>query len=81
MRRKIGMDIYRTFSEVVFWEEGKPRHGDRVDRPSAKAETYESTITTHGNPECRLDLVHLPDCTERRSVSALVWRDADPCNP
>jgi transposase len=23
MRRVIGMDIHRTFAEVVFWEDGK----------------------------------------------------------
>jgi hypothetical protein len=28
MRRVIGMDIHRTFAEVVFWEEG---NGDRQD--------------------------------------------------
>jgi transposase len=27
----IGMDIHRTFGEVVFWEDGKLRHGGRVD--------------------------------------------------
>jgi transposase len=25
MRRVIGMDIHRTFAEVVFWEDGKLR--------------------------------------------------------
>lgn len=31
MRRVIGIDIHRTFGEVVFWEEGRLRHGGRVD--------------------------------------------------
>src|SRR4051812_30538096 len=31
MQRVIGMDIHRTFGEVVFWEDGKLRHGGRVD--------------------------------------------------
>ena len=31
MRRVIGIDIHRTFGEVVFWEEGWLRHGGRVD--------------------------------------------------
>lgn len=26
MRRVIGMDIHRTFGEVVIWEDGKLRH-------------------------------------------------------
>ncbi|MER8900069.1 transposase [Mesorhizobium sp. M0676] len=30
MRRVIGMDIHRTFRDVVFWEEGRLRHGARV---------------------------------------------------
>jgi transposase len=28
MRRVIGMDIHRTFAEVVFWEDGKLRGAD-----------------------------------------------------
>uniref|UniRef100_UPI002180B3D7 IS110 family transposase n=1 Tax=Rhizobium lentis TaxID=1138194 RepID=UPI002180B3D7 len=31
MRRVIGIDIHRTFGEVVFWEDGRLRHGGRVD--------------------------------------------------
>src|SRR5215475_7686537 len=31
MRRVIGMDIHRTFGEVVIWENGILRHGGRVD--------------------------------------------------
>ncbi len=31
MRRVIGMDIHRTFGEVVIWEDGKLRHAGRVD--------------------------------------------------
>jgi transposase len=30
MRRVIGMDIHRTFAEVVFWEAGKLRPAGRV---------------------------------------------------
>ena len=30
MRRVIGMDIHRTFAEVVFWEEGRLRPAERV---------------------------------------------------
>ena len=31
MRRVIGMDIHRTFAEVVFWEDGRLRHHGRID--------------------------------------------------
>lgn len=31
MRRVIGMDIHRTFGEVVFWEDGQLGHAGRVD--------------------------------------------------
>lgn len=31
MRRVIGMDIHRTFGEVVIWENGFLRHAGRVD--------------------------------------------------
>lgn len=31
MRRVIGMDIHRTFAEVVVWEDGQLRHHGRVD--------------------------------------------------
>jgi hypothetical protein len=31
MRRVIGIDIHRTFGEVVIWEEGRLRNAGRVD--------------------------------------------------
>jgi hypothetical protein len=31
MRRVIGIDIHRTFGEVVIWERGMLRHVGRVD--------------------------------------------------
>ncbi len=31
MRRVIGMDLHRTFAEVVVWEDGRLRHAGRVD--------------------------------------------------
>ena len=31
MRRVVGMDIHRTFGEVVIWENGVLRHAGRVD--------------------------------------------------
>ena len=35
MRRVIGIDIHRTFGEVVIWESGVLRHAGRVDMYSA----------------------------------------------
>ena len=40
MRRVIGMDIHRTFGEVVIWEEGKLRHGGRVDMTRTALEGF-----------------------------------------
>ena len=31
MRRVIGIDIHRTFGEVVFWEDGRLRPAGRID--------------------------------------------------
>ena len=31
MRRVIGIDVHRTFGEVVFWENGRLRHAGRID--------------------------------------------------
>ena len=38
MRRVIGMDIHRTFAEVVFWEDGRLRWHGRVDMTRAGLE-------------------------------------------
>jgi len=35
MRRVIGMDIHRTFAEVVVWEDGRLRPSGRVDMTRA----------------------------------------------
>ncbi len=35
MRRVIGMDIHRTFAEVVFWEDGRLRPAGRVSMTRA----------------------------------------------
>lgn len=40
MRRVIGMDIHRTFAEVVFWEDGKLRHHGRVDMTRSGLEGF-----------------------------------------
>ena len=36
MRRVIGMDIHRTFAEVVLWEDGRLRWHGRVDMTRAR---------------------------------------------
>ena len=40
MRRVIGMDIHRTFAEVVFWEDGRLRHHGRVDMTRSGLEGF-----------------------------------------
>src|SRR3954469_21412139 len=57
MQRVIGMDIHRTFGEVVFWEQGHLRHGGRVDMTRTALEgfgksllaTYDVVIEATGN--------------------------------
>lgn len=40
MRRVIGMDIHRTFAEVVFWEEGRLRHHGQIDMTRSGLEGF-----------------------------------------
>jgi hypothetical protein len=40
MRCVIGMDIHRTFAEVVFWEDGRRRWHGRVDMTRAGLERF-----------------------------------------
>jgi transposase len=40
MKRVIGMDIHRTFAEVVFWEDGRLRQHGRVDMTRAGLEGF-----------------------------------------
>lgn len=40
MKRVIGMDIHRTFAEVVFWEEGQLRWHGRVDMTRSGLEGF-----------------------------------------
>jgi transposase len=39
------MDIHRTFGEVVFWEEGKLRHGGRVDMTRTALEGFGKSLS------------------------------------
>jgi transposase len=45
MRRVIGMDIHRTFAEVVFWQEGRLRWYGRVDMTHAGLEGFGRGLT------------------------------------
>jgi transposase len=40
MRRVIGMDIHRSFAEVVFCEDGRLRHHGRVDMARSGPEGF-----------------------------------------
>ena len=43
MRRVIGIDVYRTFGEVVFWENGRLRHAGRIDMTRTALEGFAKT--------------------------------------
>ncbi|WP_246786796.1 IS110 family transposase [Bradyrhizobium sp. USDA 3458] len=40
MRRVIGIDVHRTFGEVVFWENGRLRHAGRIDMTRTALEGF-----------------------------------------
>ena len=40
MRRVIGIDIHRTFGEVVIWEDGRLRHVGRIDMTRTALEGF-----------------------------------------
>lgn len=44
MRRVIGIDIHRTFGEVVIWERGALRHAGRVDMTRTALEGFGKTL-------------------------------------
>jgi transposase len=44
VKRVIGMDIHRTFAEVVFWEEGRLRHFGRVDMTRTALERFGKSL-------------------------------------
>jgi transposase len=45
MKRVIGMDIHRTFAEVVFWEDGRLRPHGRVDMTRSGLEGFARGLT------------------------------------
>lgn len=46
MRRVIGIDIHRTFGEVVIWEKGILRHAGRVDMTRTAPEGLGKSLET-----------------------------------
>lgn len=44
MRRVIGMDLHRTFAEVVIWQEGRLRHHRRIDMTRTALEGFGKTL-------------------------------------
>jgi transposase len=44
MRRVIGLDVHRTFAEVVFWEDGRLRPAGRVDMTRSGLEGFGRTL-------------------------------------
>jgi len=44
MQRVIRIDIHRTFGEVVFWEEGRLRHGGRIDMTRTALEGFGKSL-------------------------------------
>lgn len=45
MKRVVGMDIHRTFAEVVFWEDGRLRCHGRVDMTRSGLEGFARDLT------------------------------------
>src|SRR5947209_16406604 len=45
MRRVIGMDIHRTFAEVMIWEDGRLRPAGRVDMTRVGLEGFGRSLT------------------------------------
>src|SRR6476659_9966095 len=44
MRRVIGIDIHRTFGEVVFWEDGRLRPAGRIDMTRTALEGFGKSL-------------------------------------
>ncbi|MET4323862.1 hypothetical protein ABIC02_007654 [Bradyrhizobium sp. RT5a] len=44
MRRVIGIDVHRTFGEVVVWESGRFRHAGRIDMTRTALEGFGKTL-------------------------------------
>ncbi|XUK50236.1 transposase [Bradyrhizobium pachyrhizi] len=44
MRRVIGIDVHRTFGQVVFWGNGRLRHAGRIDMTRTALEGFGKTL-------------------------------------
>ncbi|MGY3690173.1 transposase [Bradyrhizobium sp. USDA 3240] len=44
MRRVIGIDVRRTFGEMVVWEDGRLRHAGRIDMTRTALEGFDKTL-------------------------------------
>jgi len=44
MRRVIGIDVHRTFGEVVFWDNGRLRHAGRIDMTRTALEGFGKSL-------------------------------------
>jgi len=44
MRRVIGIDIHRTFGQVVFWEDGRLRPAGRIDMTRTALEGFGKSL-------------------------------------
>ncbi|MHC2382739.1 hypothetical protein ACVIU7_009686 [Bradyrhizobium liaoningense] len=58
MRRIIGIDVHRTFGEVVFWENGRLRHAGRIDMTRTALEVR---IPIYSGRVFRLEAGHRSD--------------------
>jgi len=45
VRRVIGMNVHRTFAQVVFWEDGRLRWHGRVDMTRSALEGFDRSLT------------------------------------
>src|SRR5918994_1030835 len=74
MRRVIGMDIHRTFAEVVFWEDGRLRWHGRVDMTRSGLESFgrslaksdEVVLEATGNAMAVVRVLSPHRCSRRR---------------
>jgi len=71
MRRVIGMDIHRTFAEVVFWEDGKLRPAGRVSMTRAGLEGFGRSLGKED--EIVIEATGRGEEPGRRPYVSLIW--------
>ncbi|MET3415069.1 hypothetical protein ABIC30_006271 [Methylobacterium sp. 1030] len=76
MRRVIGMDLHRTFAEVVVWEDGRLRHARRADMTRSGLEGFARTLRADDEVVIEATgnamVVSHRDCQEFRVRAAIV---------